>query len=203
VPLNHILAFFFSLAPPSLIVELFKRHATIEPIGDVAYLGRVFERQEAFDSITQPDFAFDNDHTFLTIETKLNSHSSIEQLQKYAFLHALVRERRPGRTLGMLFLTPHPDERLFGTAAKSVAEARLQAAKALLAGGARKYNLKKIEAAPALELLESPNLLAIGHCSFRQFVELVRHYHDASASGTVEQRLYLGLLAELERRGLD
>lgn len=106
VPLNHILAFFFSMAPASLIGELVKRHVGIEPMGDVAYLGREFERQEVFDSITQPDFAFDNDHTFLTIEAKLNSYSSIEQLQKYAFLHALIRERRPGRRRGMLFLTP-------------------------------------------------------------------------------------------------
>jgi len=91
---------------------------------------------------------------------------------------------------------------LFGTAAKSIAEARSQAAKALVAGGAKKHTVQKIETSRAPELLENSNLLAIGHCSFGQFIELVQRYYDASASGTVEQRLYLGLLAELERRGL-
>jgi hypothetical protein len=202
VPLNHILGFFFSLAPPFLVTELFKRHVGIEATGDVAYLGREFERREVVDSVTQPDFAFENDHAFLTIETKINSRSSIEQLQKYAYLHALIRERRPGRTHGLLFLTPDPDERFFGVGAKSIADARKRAAEALRAGGANKYTLQKIEMSQAPELLDSPGVLAIGHCSFGEFFGLIRHHRDASPPGTVEGRLYGGLLKELERREL-
>jgi hypothetical protein len=81
VPLNHILAFFFSLVPSRLVMELFKHHLGIEATGDVAYLGREFERQEAFDSVTQPDFTSDNNHALLTVENKINSPSSIDHLQ--------------------------------------------------------------------------------------------------------------------------
>ena len=72
VPFNHLLAFFFSLAPSRFVVELFELYCGIEASGDVAYLGRNFERQLQIDLITQLDFAFENERVFLTIETKID-----------------------------------------------------------------------------------------------------------------------------------
>jgi hypothetical protein len=112
-----------------------------------------------------------------------------------------MRQQKPGRTHGLLFLTPYPDERFFGAGTKSIANARKQAAETLRAGGANKYTLQKTEASPAAELLESPEMFAIGHCSFGEFFELVHRHREGSPSGTVEGRLYGGLLEELARRG--
>ena len=109
VAFNHILAFFFSLAPSSLVAELFERHVGIQNYGAVTFRGRQIENE----TVTQPDLVFDGDHAFLTIEVKTSSKSRIEQLQKYAYLRAVAEKYKEGRAHALLFLAPFPQQRLF------------------------------------------------------------------------------------------
>ncbi len=198
----HLLGFFFSLAPSRFVVELFELYGGVEASGSVAYLGRDFERRLQIDSITQPDFVFENERVFLTIETKINSKSSIEQLQKYAYLHAFMQDRKPRRQHGLLYLTPYKTESLFRERLASIGEARRRAANDLRSCGAAKQTIKTIERSKAPGLLDDAELFRIGHCSFGEFGELVFRYGDAANKQSVEHRLYNGLLEELSKRRL-
>ena len=143
VPFNHLLSFVFSLAPPRLAGELFKEKVGVQFDGEVNFLGRAIDKDPDVGSVTQPDFAFDGDHAFLTIETKIGSQSSIEQLQKYAFLHAIRRRNRPSRAHGHLFITPYGEQRLFPKGVRTLGDARTQAAKNLREGEQTKLTLQK------------------------------------------------------------
>jgi hypothetical protein len=202
VPFNHILAFFFSLAPSLFVAQLFEVHTGVEPSGDLKFRGREFERRFRIDTITQPDFVFEGDRAFLTIETKIDSKSSIEQLQKYAFLHSAVQQTEPGREHGLLLLTPYPERDLFRGNISSVAAARQMAAADLRSDGAIKWSIKKIAESKAVEMLEDSNALRIGHCSFGQFAERMSRFSDIAIPDSIEMKLYRGLLNELGRRKL-
>lgn len=204
VPFNHILAIFFSLAPAEFVAELFQSHCDVDELTTVNHLGRDFEREEKIDLITQPDFVFENEHAFLTIETKLNSKSSLEQLQKYAYLHHLIREKKKGRQHALLYLTPHDEARLFPGKLQSIDEARKVAAQKLRSGDPAKWTLRKVATASKVaDLLdETPPSFKTGHCRFEDFSGLVRRYRDLSEERSVERRLFDGLLGELERREL-
>jgi hypothetical protein len=114
VPFNHILAFFFSLAPSSIVAEVFKRNLGIQDYGEVSFRGRQIESG----TVTQPDLVFDGERAFLTIEVKTSSKSQIEQLQKYAYLHAIAEKSKGGRAHGLLFLAPFPQQLLFKESSK-------------------------------------------------------------------------------------
>jgi hypothetical protein len=73
-----------------MVVELFKKNLGIQDYGEVSFRGRQIENE----TVTQPDLVFDGERAFLTIEVKTSSKSRIEQLQKYAYLHALQRSPR-------------------------------------------------------------------------------------------------------------
>lgn len=202
VPFNHLLGFFFSLAPTPFVVDLFQPLVVAEACGDLVFLGRDFERRLRIDGITQPDFVFTSDRAFLTIELKIESKSSIEQLQKYAFLHSFVEQSNPGRTHALLFLTPHQESSLFPGKVGSLLAARNQAAKYLREGVQQKWSMQKVAISRAAELLEDMDALKIRHCSFSDFAKQVCRFRDMAAPRSVETKLYDGLLQEIARRQL-
>ena len=207
IPFNHILAFFFTLAPSRVVTDLFNHHVFNDHVGvcgcgEVELLGRQIE----YESVTQPDFVFKGDHAFLTIETKITSKTSIEQLQKYAFLHAVAESKQPGRIHGLMFLAPYPKEQLFREKFESWIQIKHRAAEDLeeIKRGERpapKYTIKKIaESDAAIEFLKAPEKLKIGYCSFKQLNSLVQKFYKRTIEGTVDNRLYRGLMAEIGRR---
>ncbi len=138
VPLNHILAFFFSLAPSSVVIELFTKYASVEDYGEVRLLGRQDVERDLCADVTQPDLVFDGEGAFLTMEVKTSSKTKIEQLQKYAYLHALAAEAKPGRTHELLFLSSYPRSKLFKEQFVGWDEIKTQAAVGLSNGDYKK-----------------------------------------------------------------
>jgi hypothetical protein len=196
VAFNHILAFFFSLAPSSIVVELFKRHVGIQNCGDVTFRGRQIENE----TVTQPDLVFDGEHAFLTIEVKTSSKSRIEQLQKYAHLHAVAEKSKEGRAHGLLFLAPYKQQYLFKEKFEGWDAAKRQAGEGLKKDGSKKWTVAKVAKSNACDLLLQPGKLSIGYCSFADFGQLVRGFRDGTNPNSVEHRLYRGLLVELDQR---
>jgi hypothetical protein len=204
VAFNHILAIFFCLAPSRFVAELFEAHCGVQDFAPLTHLGRDFERKAEIDSITQPDFVFENDQVFLTVEVNLDSKSSLEQLQKYSYLHCLVREQNLGRQHALLYLTRQSEALLFPGKITSLNQARKFAEQDLRSDHPAKWTVQKMtKVSGVADLLDgTPPWFRIGHCQFADFSTLVRRYGDASVEGSVESRLFGGLFSELERRKL-
>jgi hypothetical protein len=196
VPFNHILAFFFSLAPSSIVAELFKRNLGIQDCGEVSFRGRQIENE----TVTQPDLVFDGEQAFLTIEVKTSSKSRIEQLQKYAYLHAVAEKSRGGRTHGLLFLAPFPQQHLFKEKFEGWDAAKRQAGEGLRSDDNKKWTVAKVAKSSACDFLLEPDKLSIGYCSFADFGQVVGAFRDRADTDSVERRLYRGLLIELDQR---
>lgn len=64
-PLNHIVGVFFSLAPPSLLQDLFVKFVGLPTSDDLSLMGRSVEQELNVCSLTQPDFAFSSPTAFL------------------------------------------------------------------------------------------------------------------------------------------
>jgi hypothetical protein len=101
------------LAPSAVVIELFTKYVSVEDCGDVRLLGRQEVERDLCADVTQPDLVFDGELAFLTIEVKTSSKTRIEQLQKYAYLHALAAKAKPGRIHALLFLSPYQQNKLF------------------------------------------------------------------------------------------
>jgi hypothetical protein len=200
VPFNHILALFFSLAPSSVMIELFRKYASVEDCGDVRLLGRHEVERDLCADVTQPDLVFDGELAFLTIEVKTSSNTRIEQLQKYAYLHSLAAKAKPGRIHALLFLSPYQQDKLFKEKLVGWNEIKMKAAEGLLNGDYKKRLLTKVANSKAIEFLSTPAKLKIGHCTFEQFAALVRDLCNRASPENVEYRLYRGMLAELKTR---
>ena len=116
-PMNHILGIFFALAPSDIVHELFRRHAGIASEGPLKLLGHTVAAELQIGDLTQPDFAFEGANSFLTIEAKVGTNkSSLEQLLKYAALHAAAKKATPGRIHGLLYLSSSSQAGLFSEA---------------------------------------------------------------------------------------
>jgi hypothetical protein len=86
VTLNHILKFFFALAPasvPSRIIELAFGHKDASGLHLYSYSQ---ERELPKWTSCQPDFVFIGSGSTLSLEMKLDHKSSVEQVLKYALL---------------------------------------------------------------------------------------------------------------------
>jgi len=140
------------------------------------------------------------ERAFITIEVKTSSKTKIDQLQKYAYLHALAAQAKPERIDALLFLTPYPQDKLFKEKLVGWDTIKTQAANGLSNGDYKKWSLIQVASSKAIEFLSVPSRLKIGHCSFEQFAGLVHDLCNRAQPESVEYRLYRGLLAELQER---
>lgn len=200
-PMNHLLSVFFSLAPSSLVHDLFRQFVSMTTSGDLALMGRKVERELQLGSLSQPDFAFDSPTAFLTIECKVGPNkSSYDQLLKYAALHARAENKNPGRVHGLLFVTPSAREHLFPipftdwSALKRDALAYLPT----ITKGA----LRAAKPTLVAEIGDGLSLLNVGHCTYRDLAEVIDSYATGTDSDGVARRLCSGLVTEIDSRNL-
>jgi hypothetical protein len=94
VTLNHNINQFFYLAPGSLRNKLFERVFPKEPIeGSFTLHGREVETYFGPTNVMQPDFLFVSEKAIVSIEMKVKSKSSIDQVMKYALLGLVVEKK--------------------------------------------------------------------------------------------------------------
>jgi hypothetical protein len=200
-PLNHILGIFFALAPSRFVHELFARHAGVTITDELVLLGRGIQKGYGIADVTQPDFAFDGPSTFVTIEAKVGAgKSSLEQVLKYALLHAMIDEKTPRTTRALLYLSEGPPAKLFSRFV-DWADLKTRAFEAL--PSVQKPAFLRMSESEREVLRLSLETMPISHVSYRAFDDLLGEYEaravDNEANG-VEARLYRGLRAELARR---
>lgn len=201
-PLNHILGIFFDLAPSNLVHRIFQEFAGVSSQGSLDLLRRGAGERMNLGNLTQPDFAFDGPEAFLTIECKIDSKSSLEQLLKYGALHASADARSPGRKHALLYVSPRGRETVFPTPFADWDDLKRQAKDAL--AGELKGALRSARDDVRASIPNGLDKMMIGHCTFADLARLVeQHRIEASPSNDgVAERLYSGLIREIERRGL-
>jgi len=202
-PLNHLLGLFFALAPPRFVVRLFEQHASISIDELPTYLGGDVQALCQSDSATQPDFAFDCPNCFLTIEAKVDSKSSIEQVAKYALLHQRADAQRPRRALGLLYLSRSAPHDLFAGSWKSWDDVKACVANQLPLIEKSAFRTMTEEARRSvLNTLERMTISSFTYKDLRAAaVSASAELGDGEAE-SVLKRLYQGLCSELTRRSL-
>lgn len=109
VSLNHMLGLFFGLAPRDFIHLL--EVAAFGDTLDACYRSvGIFElRRSAPHDPTQPDIFLASDKACFSLEVKIGAKSDLEQVVKYALLHA-THDKRHGSAhqSRLLYLTPRP-----------------------------------------------------------------------------------------------
>jgi hypothetical protein len=76
----------------------------------------------------------------------------------------------------------------------------MKAAEGLSNGEYKKRLLTKVANSKAIDFLNLPEELKVGHCTFEQFAALLQDVCKQAIPDSVEGRLYRGLLAELKAR---
>lgn len=201
-PLNHILGLFFALAPISLVHDIFRGHCNVEADAHLLTLmGRSSYSANGIGEATQPDFAFDGDGAFLTVEAKIGSKSSIEQLLKYAFLHWKADVARPRTIHALVYLTDAPLAKLYPGGFESWEDAKRRATEAL--PEITKQAFTRLSAAEREAVVAMLQTVRIGHMTYRDLDRIVAaRLRKLTEPEGVEARLYVGLRMELGQRGL-
>lgn len=108
VSLNHLLRFFFSLAPAALVARLFAAQVPgWTPERLESQVGPTLDVAKSID-ICQPDFIFTGLDSIVALEMKVGHKASVEQAIKYAlFLHHFgATAGSPLRMPFLLFMAP-------------------------------------------------------------------------------------------------
>lgn len=90
VPLNHIITYFFLLAPNALCKALFGELFGGPFSADLVLQGRNVDTQFRLDNSMQPDFVFLSETDVVSIEMKLSAKCCVDQILKYALLGLAV-----------------------------------------------------------------------------------------------------------------
>jgi hypothetical protein len=202
-PMNHILGIFFALAPSDIVHELFRRHAGMASEGPLKLLGHTVAAELQIGDFTQPDFAFDGANSFLTIEAKVGTNkSSLEQLLKYAALHAAAKKVTPGRLHGLLYLSSSSQAGLFSEVFVDWADLKRLAGEHL--PHIDKGAFRRMSDQQRTSVLQSLSELQIGHVTYSELADHIeyRTRDVTAAADEVAGRLYKGVVAEIDRRQL-
>lgn len=195
-PLNHIFAFFFALAPNRFVYDLFDAASLPHDNGSLEQIGRNLDQRFSVKNVTQPDFAFLGTEFFLTIECKVASASSLEQVVKYGYLAQKINEKC-SRRHSLLFISPGPLASLFK--AGQAEQESLKDAAVQHIGNINKTTFKKMTVDQRNELEHAIRALSIGHCTYQTFLDLLRRYRNDARTQPdgVAFRLYDGVIREL------
>lgn len=201
-PLNHILAIFFDLAPASLVHRIFREFVGASSTGPLELLRRGVSERMGLGNLTQPDLAFDGPESFLTIECKIGSQSSLDQLLKYGALHARAETHVPGRKHALLYVSPRGRKTVFAESFVDWDDLKRQAKEALTVDS--KGALRAARGEVRASIPAGLDLMMIGHCTFADLAGVLEQglTELRSSDDGVTKRLYLGLIREIERRGL-
>ena len=203
VSLNHMLALFFGLAPRDFISEL-EMTAFGDAVDSRYRSVGIFElRCDAPHDPTQPDVFLVSDETCLSIEVKIGAKSKLEQVVKYALLHATHDKRHGGgRRSRLLYLTPRPVGKTWEEGFADVETMQT----ALESFGYGDFLLKcgMAHEISAEELMAAAAAMEVSHMTFSQFRRIADDYaaripRDESYADCARS-LFDGLLAELDFR---
>jgi hypothetical protein len=203
VPLNHILGFFFSLAPQDFVEKLESRVFSDGHSDTYRSVG-IFElRQTHPHDPTQPDVFLVSTSTCMSIEVKIASKSDEVQVAKYAMLHGVQMNRNGKQSRSrLIYLTPRPMAKTWREGHANPMDLKLAMADFDHRTFLKRHRMD-VEMSPE-ELAGQIEMLEIGHLNFSDFHLLAGEYfesltEDTPTVGTVK-RLMEGLLHELEFR---
>lgn len=203
VPLNHMLALFFGLAPRDFIRGL--ETATFGDAADSRYRSvGVFElRRGAPHDPTQPDVFLVSDEACFSIEVKIGAKSKLEQVVKYALLHATHDKRHGGgRRSRLLYLTPRPVGKTWEEGFVDVRSMRT--ALESFSYGDFLFKCGMAHEISAEELKAAAMAMQVSHVTFSEFRRITAAYATRIPSeescADCARALFDGLLAELDFR---
>ncbi len=205
VSLNHMFNVFFRLAPSSFINQVISASFPVTIEENFLPQGRYAVSE--FSSMVQPDLLFSSDETNFSIEMKIGSKSSLEQVYKYSLLHWLEQEHSTfTKKSFLLYMGRNSFSDLWTESFSTTEELKKQ----VLASDIDNLKIKVSKnETTSIKWEEVQSLLdntAIAYCSYSEFATLLREFpiqlsEKSEAFETIE-KLFNGLYLELERRGL-
>jgi hypothetical protein len=206
VTLNHLIKQFFSLAPSSFRNRLFECGLTGPVSGDLLMVGSNFDREYNLQNSTQPDFLFTTAEGTFSLEMKIDSRSSVQQVLKYALLALAVELKQGNKQMkhSLVFLAKGSFPNLWETRG---AFTSVEALKQTLAKETHTFLNGKQKHFQELEqrYSEIVDSLSIGFISYESFAALLQNEIDLTDGGIgslVYRKLLSAMLGELTRRRL-
>jgi hypothetical protein len=205
VTLNHNINQFFHLAPDSFRCKLFETVFGAPFEGMFRLLGREVEGYFGPENVMQPDFLFVSEASAVSIEMKVKSKSSIDQLQKYALL-GLVLEKQEHRKkqhylllLGRGNLTQQFKDRF-----ETVGDLKKQAlAEIVVSDFLSKKRKWQSDKERFCEILRGMKIAFWNYADFSNFLQAARPSElDTSLGAEVCRKLFDGLREEFALRKL-
>jgi hypothetical protein len=198
VTLNHIMKFFFSLAPASVICRTLSEGLGREVGKDYALSNLQFES-------CQPDFLFLANGGACSIVMKLDSKTSIDQALKYALMGLAIEQQR-GKELnhGLIFLGKGNFEEIWSKSSHITCSDSLRrelTSKAEAFSNERLKNFKNLRN----RYLSIVATLEIGFLNYKDFASILSTEREAAndcATGEMYGGLIDGLMGELKSRKL-
>ena len=203
VSLNHILKFFFNLAPSALTARFLT--ASLAGWTPEHVETHISPKQDVAPGIDlcQTDILFEGTASRVALELKIGAKTSLDQIMKYAvFLRVYGGQSSPGRKMPyLLFMSPRADSflpkgfDLFQTrAALEAAELKPTVARFAAVSGQSRAEI--IEMAASLKLSQTT------YGAFGAFLREELTKTEQTEGGETLRNLIGGTLAELSVRGL-
>lgn len=200
VSFNHVLSFFFRLAPAEFACKLLATaFPGAAPPRDLELIGREIEARFDLRNFTQPDILFVGDDALICIEMKVDAKTDVEQVFKYAALLAHLDPAGTKRRY-LIYMGPKKFADLWRTKNMTI-EAALTAAADLAAALPPKLastTFMKRLANPA-GVVAAMQLGYLGYGDVKRL--LLDEMAQADAPDGVYKRLLEGMATEIEERG--
>lgn len=205
VSLNHMFNVFFRLIPTKFVNLVISNFCDLN-MNDTFTLQGTHDVSK-FSGLVQPDLLFNSNKSNFSIEMKIGSKSSLEQVYKYALLHWLEQKHSNTKKKSILLYIGKGDFKSLWTKKYLNTDELIQSAiefdiEHLKGKASRTENININWDEVRNVLLET----RIGYCSYTEFASILTNYKkqipsNIECSETLE-KLIGGLYCELTRRGL-
>jgi hypothetical protein len=202
VTLNHIMKYFFSLSPASVICRTLSEGLGREIGKDYTISSLRFDK--VLTKSCQPDFLFLANSGVCSLEMKLDSKTSINQVLKYALM-GLAVEQQVGKELshGLVFLGKGKFEEIWPKSSGVICPDSLRSELASKAEAFSDKHLKSRDNRTRYLLIVAG--LDIGFLNYKDFASILSTEREAAhdcATGEMYGGLIDGLMGELKARKL-
>ncbi len=184
--LNHIFEITFAIAPDVVVAECFCQPLGIDDAGPFDRLGREVAERYVWGNVTQQDGYFVSTQSAVGVELKLSAPTTATQVLKYLTL--MVQEQKVSgakKSLGLVYITPHPDPVLLWDQCGADPEGRL-ADDWLSQFQTSKLNptLRKLLDTHADEFARASEKLRLAHVSWQSLAGVCRTIISRLSSGS-------------------